>query len=345
MVCSSGIRHFLLATSLMAFVSAEALAARSKPIVQSKRGDCSKLLQDLPLASEELDVNIYYPSIHHDKISGYSQSAASSPKRSEVVITKATARFGGRKNPPLAYEKIEPEFLRKQGLSAEIRARLSFVYAQYEKRGVVSPAEIKFLREVDDQLDPLRTSYISFDHPEDGKPFFFLRIYDGVEKPAAPGWANLPLPTQSSAKLPLEKEYSALRLPKGDKIEIGRAARDPESLDDLHTIFAWVDRWIQVTYLEDGLRDPNRDFMIYAECVKSRLEWYVREHGFKVVAGSERPVGEAFTLALADDFQVLPEMKSGEARFILRIPRQEFAAMNFDFSKFHEKTPRGRSGE
>jgi hypothetical protein len=68
--------------------------------------------------------------------------------------------------------------------------------------------------------------------------------------------------------------------------------------------------------------------MVYAECTQSRLEWYVKEHGFEVFAGSRRPDEVLVKDRVHADFQLLPEMKSSEDRYVIRISLKDFEEMN-----------------
>ncbi len=219
----------------------------------------------------------------------------------------------------------DPAFLQSQ-----IEDGLQFVYKEYVRVGTVTESETAILKEVDSLLVRERTSYIFF-HDEQGRVYFAIRIYDGSLKPFAPLTdGKLLLPTsKKSASLPVELEYPRLKISDRYKVEIGRTARDTLSDDNLHRMFAHVADQLSGTFPEES------KLMIYAECTQSRLEWYVQKHGFEVFAGSRIPDEIAVKDHVVTDFQLLPEMKGAEDRYIIRIPMKDFQSINGDMQAPH----------
>ena len=194
--------------------------------------------------------------------------------------------------------------------------RIEFVYRRYEEMEVGTQDDRHGLTQVDQQLDPLRLRYTSFDTP-DGEIKSVVRTYDGSEAPlyVENDFARIPIKTQSPAKLPIQIENPRLRLKGKYKLEAGRSAKDSQ-LSDVHlkTMLAFA---IQPYY-----RVYGDELVVYAECLEDKLLGYLEKYEFEIQAGTIRPeLPEELKSRFRDDFQLLEHEPNQSHRFILVIPK------------------------
>jgi hypothetical protein len=244
------------------------------------------------------------------------------------------------------------------------------IYESYVREETVSASEVLEMTEFDQLLDPLRINRFAY-LDQSNNPVFALQVYKGSPKPrgspfydrtrerlpAVPNsdalykWFDLyEFNLQSEPELPVESEFNIF-LEGENKVEIRRGAKslalkngssdkNEAKGDDLnlHYLMEEAGRTLQ-----DAFRG---NFTVYAACTEQMLEWYMREHGFSVRAGTSFPnflspdlakkISPEFTLVNSRKKSKLGEIKDSNStsgkrtreRFILKIDGAEWYALN-----------------
>ncbi|MGZ3774025.1 MAG: hypothetical protein ACXVCY_08900 [Pseudobdellovibrionaceae bacterium] len=259
-----------------------------------------------------LDITFFtsYSGVSGKQIPGKARLGEEMPSNPEglrkVYFNRTTFR-SGQADPISSKHLLENE---NQSIVEETNLLLDWVFENYQQRGVV-PDKFKLdvagwianLKDLENELQKERATYVVFSYPTTQEPMAVIRIYDGSPT------RNFHL-VSTPTKIPIEIEFPHLQLSdriagNHDIVELGRLAKSKETDATLKPILVSVAQYIYFFHYMtvNPLQRKGAEPALYVEASEAGSLLY-KKLGFKV-AFDPAVTGDADTYILrigADDF-------------------------------------------